>query len=151
MMAGNGPDPLGFVIVTEKEMDLPESETWIVKVLPEYEAVTLEGFPGSVPSSYFCSNELSSACRHFQSALVWTLVPPANVKGSGSVVTEAPRLPGIAGQVVPPVDVVVVVVTIEVVRVVTTEVVRLPVFDVELIAVEVVEGVEVVDAAPGRH
>ena len=36
---------------TEKEIDLPPSETLMVKVLPEKEAVTDEGFGGRVPSS----------------------------------------------------------------------------------------------------
>lgn len=48
-MAGNGPLPEGLLMVTENEMDLPASETLIVRRFPEKEPVTDEGFGGKVP------------------------------------------------------------------------------------------------------
>ncbi|KAL1845375.1 hypothetical protein VTK73DRAFT_601 [Phialemonium thermophilum] len=142
MMAGKGawPDE-GLRMVTEKEMDRPWSDTVMDRVLPEKEAVRLEGLPGREPSSYFCSRALSSAWRQAQSALVATFLPPAKVKGSGSVEVDPLMLPGTAGQLeglpgLPgPVDVVVVVVVV--VTAVGDE--------------EGGGGGSVVVAAPGRH
>lgn len=52
MIAGKGAVPdAGVEMVTVKEMDLPWSETLMVRVLPENEPVTLCGLLGKVPSS----------------------------------------------------------------------------------------------------
>lgn len=72
------------MMVAVKEIDLPLSETFTVKVLPEMDPVTEEGLGGFVPSSFTWSSWLISARRHSQSALVVTLVPETLVNGSGS-------------------------------------------------------------------
>lgn len=46
MMAGNGPEPLGLLMVTEKEIDFPAFDTEMDSVLPEYVADTVEGLGG---------------------------------------------------------------------------------------------------------
>ena len=69
---------------TEKEIDLPASETLIVNEVPDNEAVTEDGLGGLVPSSFCCNNWLISARRHVQSFLVVTFVPDTRVNGSGS-------------------------------------------------------------------
>lgn len=51
MIAGKGPEPLGFRTVTLKEIDLPASEAVMERLVPENEAVTLDGFGGKTPSS----------------------------------------------------------------------------------------------------
>jgi hypothetical protein len=43
----------GYVIVTLKDMDFPELEAVMERVLPEKEAVTEEGLGGKAPSSMF--------------------------------------------------------------------------------------------------
>ena len=61
MMAGYGAVPeVGYLMATEKEMDLPPSETLMVRVLPEKEPVTDEGFGGRVPSSILWKSWLIS-------------------------------------------------------------------------------------------
>lgn len=65
-------------------MDLPPSETLMVKVFPDREPVTDEGFGGLIPSSFLWRSSLISARRHSQSALVVTLEPLTFVNGSGS-------------------------------------------------------------------
>jgi hypothetical protein len=90
-------------MLTEKEMVLPPSDTVMLRLLPEKLAVTDDGLGGRVPSSYFWSNLLISACRQVQSALLETLPPPWKVKGSFSALeTGFPRPSGTAGQAVPP-------------------------------------------------
>jgi hypothetical protein len=86
IIAGKGPVPLGAVIVTVKEMDLPASAVVMVSVVPLSEAVTDEGLGGITPSSYRWKSWLISALRQAQSALLTTLAPLKNVNGSGSLV-----------------------------------------------------------------
>lgn len=86
MMAGYGAlPPEGAVMVTEKEIDFPWSDTLIVRVFPLHEAVRDCGFPGFVPNSYCCSAAEISAWRHLNCAFVVAFWPLANVNGSGSL------------------------------------------------------------------
>jgi hypothetical protein len=142
MMAGNGPEPDGLLIVTEKEIDLPLSETVMLRVLPEYDAVTLDGLGGRVPSSYLCIKALISLCLQVQSALLVTFCPPAKVKGSGRVEIETLTLPGMLGHEVGDVDIVLV---LEAVVVTGVDCV-VPTLEV------LVEDLDVLDeVAPGKH
>lgn len=84
MMAGKGPAPvLGYETVAEKEIDFPESEALTVKVLPDNDPVSVAGLGGRVPSSNCWKSWKISWRRQSHCALVVTLVPPKNVKGSG--------------------------------------------------------------------
>lgn len=88
-MAGNGAVPEdGRLMDTEKLMDLPASDTLIVSVFPEKEAVTEDGLGGRVPVSYRWNSWLSSCWRQVQSALVVTREPFRNLNGSGSFAFE---------------------------------------------------------------
>lgn len=51
-MAGKGPCPPGFEMLTLKLMDSSPSDTSMVSVLPEKEPLTELGFGGLGPSSY---------------------------------------------------------------------------------------------------
>lgn len=87
--------------MTEKEIDLPASPQLIVRVLPEKEAVRVDGLPGRVPSSYVWKSWKISARRHAQSALVDTRPPETLRNGSGSLVLAlSDGVPG-AGHVPP--------------------------------------------------
>ncbi|KAK6360756.1 hypothetical protein TWF730_006881 [Orbilia blumenaviensis] len=126
-LAGYGAlPPDGAVIVTEKEIDFPWSDTFIVRVFPLHEAVRDCGFPGLVPNSYCCIAAEISAWRHLNWALVVTFWPLTNVNGSGSLEFETrgmlPTAPQV-GSVPPPVVVEEVVVTTVVVPGVVTRVV----------------------------
>ena len=111
MMAGYGAVPEdGYVIEAVKEIDFPPSLTLMVKVEPEKEPVTEDGFGGRVPSSYFWKSCLISSWRHVHWALVVIREPLRGWNGSLSVATDGGlMLPGIVGQVdgVPPPAVVV--------------------------------------------
>ena len=74
----------------------------MVNVLPDRDPVTLDGFGGSVPSSYCCMSLLISSCRHFHWAFEVTAAPFANWNGLGRPVTVAPRLRTTAGHEVLP-------------------------------------------------
>lgn len=53
MIAGYGAVPEeGYVIVTVKDIDFPDSPQLTVNVVPESDAVRVLGGPGSVPISY---------------------------------------------------------------------------------------------------
>lgn len=84
MIAGKGPAAVpGYETVAEKEMDFPPSETLTVKVLPDNDPVTDAGLGGRVPSSNCWKSWKISWRRQSHCALVVTLVPSKNVKGSG--------------------------------------------------------------------
>jgi len=65
-------------------MDLPASEAVMERLLPENEAVTLDGLGGKTPSSWACNAALTSWLLHAKSALVVTLLPSKNLNGFGS-------------------------------------------------------------------
>ncbi len=150
MMAGPAWPEGRLLMVTENEMDLPFSDTVMLSVLPEKLAVTDDGLPGSVPSSYFWRSWLISACLHAQSALLETLPPPWKVKGSLSAFeTGVPSPLGMAGQpVLPPDDVWVVLVGA---ALVVRDVLRVVDCWGALVVVLVLAGAAVVGPVPGRH
>lgn len=84
-MAGKGPLPLGFLIETENETDFPPSLEVIERDDPEKLAVTVEGFLGKSPSSWFCKAALTSLFLQAKSSLVTTDLPSKNLKGFGSL------------------------------------------------------------------
>ena len=84
-MAGKGPLPLGFLIETEKETDLPPSLEVIESEDPEKLAVTVEGFLGKSPSSWACMAALTSLFLHAKSSLVSTALPSKNLNGFGNL------------------------------------------------------------------
>jgi hypothetical protein len=85
MIAGKGPVPLGFLIDTEKETDLPPSVDVIESNVPEKEAVTDDGFLGKSPSSCACRAALTSLFLQSNWALVVTAVPSKNSNGFGNL------------------------------------------------------------------
>lgn len=72
-------------MVTENDIEFPESPQLIFKVFPEIVALREAGGPGSAPSSYRCSSSDISAWRHKNLSLVVTLSPLNIVKISLSL------------------------------------------------------------------
>lgn len=94
MIAGYGAFPLdGVEILAENEMLFPPSETVTLIEPAEYVAVTLDGFGGSVPSSYVWNSWLISSALHGHCALVVILVPLVEVNGSGSFALDLNEYP----------------------------------------------------------
>jgi hypothetical protein len=85
IMAGKGPVPLGFLMETEKETDLPPSVEVMESEDPEKVAVTLDGFLGKSPSSCAWIAALTSLFLQAKSALVVTALPSKNLKGFGNL------------------------------------------------------------------
>ncbi len=84
IMARYGAVPLaGVVTCSEKVIDFPPLETMTVSLPAANEPVTLEGFDGLVPSSYFWNSWLISCWRQGHCAFIAALVPLSRVKGSG--------------------------------------------------------------------
>lgn len=85
MIAGYGAvPPDGALMDAENVMDFPPFETTTVILPPIKVPVTLDGFSGLVPNSYFWKRSLISCLRQGQSDFLVTFVPLAKVNGSGS-------------------------------------------------------------------
>src|SRR3954447_7694892 len=81
--AGNGPLPLGLLMVAVNDTVFVPFPTVTMRFAPLSVPVTELGLAGLAPSSYCCACAMISARRHVQSALLAMRVPLIDLKGSG--------------------------------------------------------------------